>query len=84
MNSPNSQSPQVKLTHDPQKQVLCPGCGCGDLRPRMHVFRLPGQIIGSVDLTMDQMIVCEGCGDAVNITTAPVRKDVQKFESKPA
>ena len=76
--------PQPKLTHDPQKQVLCQGCGCPNLRPRIHAFRLPGQIIGSVDITMDQLIVCESCGELVNITTAPLRKDVAKFESKPA
>lgn len=78
------QQPQTKITHDPQKQVLCPSCGCSNFRPRIHVFRQPGQIIGSVDLTMDQLITCEQCAEVVNVTIAPLRKDTQKFESKPA
>lgn len=85
MNAPlpsrNGQQ-QTKITHDPQRQVLCPACGGASFRPRIHVFRLPGQVIGTVDLTMDQLLVCEGCSDPVNIATAPLRKDVEKI--KPA
>lgn len=78
----NQQSPRV--THDPQNQVLCDNCGCEHIRPRLHVFRTPGQLIGTVDVTMDQITVCEDCGETVNIGTANLRRDVQKFESKPA
>lgn len=84
MNSPASPQPQPKITHDPKNQVLCPSCGGENFRPRLVFFRLPGQIIGSVDVTGAQQTICEACGEIVDVVRAPLRKDVQKFESKPA
>lgn len=80
----NPTAAQPKVTHDPQQQVLCDNCGGEHLRPRIHVFRQHGQVIGTVDVTMDQLFVCEQCNEPVNIATAKLRREVQKFESKPA
>lgn len=74
----------ARPTHDPQNQVLCDACGCENFRLRVNAFRTPSHILGAVDVTMDQIIVCEGCGERVDITKANLRRDVEKFESKPA
>lgn len=77
-------APQPKVTHDPQNQVLCPVCGGENLTTRLHVFRQPGMQIGTVDCTMNSMMICEMCREPVDISKAALRKEIQKFEDKPA
>lgn len=78
------QTPQPQINLDPKFQVVCE-CGGSAFIPHMTFFRVPSQVIGAHDITVQQANVCQQCGNAINIIEAKLRGEVEgKQDSIPS
>jgi hypothetical protein len=78
---------QAKINFDPENQLLCP-CGGEYFDQVLRIFRVPGQILGSFDITWQQVFVCHECGDPLGdlVKIAKTRReyDQERQEESPS
>lgn len=76
---PTQAPPQT--TTDPQYQLICT-CGGELFEQGFSLYKVPGQVIGSVDLTYAQCFVCLDCGKPLNIKDTKTRRELDTIEQK--
>ncbi len=63
INQPTGRN--VEPCTDPEFQVVC-DCGNKDFTVKINLFRRPGQVIGTFDVTANQYTVCTVCGEVID------------------
>jgi hypothetical protein len=78
---PNPPPQKVTQTVDVQYQLICP-CGSELFENKIALFRVPGQVIGTVDVTMNQVFVCMLCDKPVDLMKTKTRKELDSQEEE--
>lgn len=74
-----TKAPQT--TTDPDHQLICP-CGCELFDQGFAIYKIPGQVIGTVDLTWAQCFICRDCNLPLNVKDTKTRRETRLEEQK--
>lgn len=70
-------APKPRASINLDDQIACQ-CGEDVFIPASRIFKVPGQIVGTWDITFGQVFYCRKCGEVIQVDKAPTRKDVQE------
>jgi hypothetical protein len=74
--------PVPQATENLDDQLICK-CGCQVFNPAGAVlFKKPGQVLGTVDITFKQVPYCVDCCEPINVNETKTRKELEKSEIK--
>lgn len=76
---PPTQAPQT--TTDPQYQLVCT-CGGELFEQGFALYKIPGQVIGTVDVTYAQCFVCMDCNLPLNVKDTKTRRELETEKLK--